>query len=99
VPKSIGSPRPSAATLAHELVPDPTGTRPGKAVYQALSSVVHGAAHGWTQEIFETAGSGAGRIPTSPFRTMVFLVSAPLTFIDAVLRAHDQFGWDPEQQD
>jgi hypothetical protein len=97
LPPSVGEPRPTAATLIHQLFPDPTGTMFGKAMYQVLSSVVHGAAHGLTQELFETAGPGRSRIPRSPFRTIVYLAGAPMAFLEAAFRAFDQFGWDATQ--
>jgi hypothetical protein len=90
-PSSIGlQRRPTTAALIHELIPDPTGTMAGKALYQVMSAVVHAAPHALTKEVFET-DEPEGDL----FGTDVVMVIALFVFIEAAFRALDQLGWDP----
>jgi ppGpp synthetase/RelA/SpoT-type nucleotidyltranferase len=80
--------RPTTSALIQELLSDSTGTKTGLLLYGVMSSVVHGAAHGFTKEVLESDE------PAPIFwGSDIALLSAPLAFVQAALRALDQFGW------
>jgi hypothetical protein len=67
----------------------------GTAWYQILSSIVHGSSHGVTQEVFQTAEDDPNETTSEEEEEAdLLVVAAPMAFMNAAFRAHDQFGWD-----
>jgi hypothetical protein len=69
----------------------------GTAWYQILSSIVHGSSHGVTQEVFQTAEDDPNETTSEEEEEEeadLLVVAAPMAFMNAAFRAHDQFGWD-----